>query len=103
MGPPSGVLGTLRTALRVNVMAKINFPVFQLTGLDHNKVFPLRKQEKKKKEGKEGGRKGKRGRDTYTLRPLDIETDGARLGPAVLSVASPACLSQRETLRHCCH
>ena len=65
MGPPSGVLGMLRTALRVNAMVKINFPVFQLTGLDHNKVFPLRKQEKKKKEGKEGGRKGKRGRKRH--------------------------------------
>ena len=65
MGPHSGVLGTLRTALRVNAMAKINFPVFQLTGLDHNKVFPLRKQEKKKKEGKEGGRTRKRRRKRH--------------------------------------
>lgn len=65
MGPPSRALGTLCTALRISAMAKINFPVFQLTGLDHNNVFPLRKQEKKKKGGKEGGRKGKRGRKRH--------------------------------------
>ena len=53
--------------------------------------------------GEEGGKEREGGRDTYTLRTLDVETDGARLGPAVLSAASPTCLSQHETLCLCCH
>lgn len=66
--------------------------------------FPLGNRKKRKREGrKEGGKEREGGRDTYTLRTLDIETDGARLGPAVLSAASPVCLSQRETLCLCCH